>query len=423
MTVRLGSAAYVDGNRHRHPAVRRALDTVASDAGLVVGGSPSSNSGVAGDLADVAVFPSALTGSQLSAQFAASGCSRSGAPGSPSATAGANEATVSWSAPAALTPPVESYLVTALVGGATPANSVSVAAGSTSAMVTGLVGGGSYRFRVQALNVYGAGAAATTSSVTPTGSASTYASTVLGDHPSVFYRLDDGSTSAMADSSGHGATGSYDAPNVTLGQAGPLASDPATSVATNGNFAGQGFPTLPLYSDSRTLEGWINTTSTGFGNIAGYGTQSNTEAFAVGLQPNQVYVSGYNDSLGFTSPVTLDDGNWHFIVVTTNRTSATVYVDGNAVGTQNLGTALDTLPSSSGFIVGAAPWGQGFAGDLADVAVFPSALSAAQVSAQYSTGTAGPFQAQPDLCGPGALHLSPFRLTPEEATRESSLSC
>ena len=302
---------------------------------------------------------------------------------------------MSWSAPAASTPPVESYLVTALVGGSTPANSVSVAAGSTSAMVTGLVGGGSYRFRVQALNVYGAGAAATTSSVTPTGSASTYASTVLKDHPSVFYRLADGATSAMADSSGKGATGSYDAANVTLGAPAALASDPAPSVGTNGNPAGKGFPSLPLYSDSRTLEGWINTTSTGFGFIAGYGAASNTEAFAVGVEPSDVYIAGYNDDLSFTSPVTLDDGNWHFIAVTTNGTSATGYVDGTAIGTENFGTPLDTLASSSGLVVGANPWGQGFSGDLADVAVFPSALSASRVKAQYDAGTAGPFQASP----------------------------
>ncbi len=72
--------------------------------------------------------------------------------------------------------------------------------------------------------------------------------------------------------------------------------------------------------------------------------------------------------------------------MTTNGTSATVYVDGASLGTQTFPTTLDTLPAPQGFR--SAPTSRAaaayFSGDLADVAVFPAALTAAQVAAQYA---------------------------------------
>ncbi len=66
------------------------------------------------------------------------------------------------------------------------------------------------------------------------------------------------------------------------------------------------------------------------------------------IQPNDVLVSGYNDDLTFTTTAAITDGHWHFIAVTTNGTSATVYVDGTSLGTQNFPTTLDTLPAAPG---------------------------------------------------------------------------
>ena len=104
------------------------------------------------------------------------------------------------------------------------------------------------------------------------------------------------------------------------------------------------------------------------------------------IQPGDVFVSGDSDDLTFTTTSSITDGNWHFVAVTTNGTSATVYVDGTSLGTQTFPTVLDTVPAPPGFVVGgyAQDCCGGFDGDLADVAVFPAALTAAQVAAQYS---------------------------------------
>src|SRR6202041_580352 len=109
-----------------------------------------------------------------------------------------------------------------------------------------------------------------------------------------------------------------------------------------------GHPSLPLYNSARTLEGWFNTTSTGTDWLAGYGVQSTSEGFGVGVQPNDVYITGYSDDLVFTSPKLLNDGNWHFVVVTSTGSSATVYVDGVSLGTQNFGQTLNTVASPQG---------------------------------------------------------------------------
>jgi hypothetical protein len=380
------ATAYVDGVSLGTQTFHSTLDTLPTASGLELGAGPQGCCGsFGGDLADLAVFPSVLTSAQVSAQFAASGLGRPPAPGSPVATPGANKATVSWSAPSGADPAVTGYLITAMKG-STPVNAVSVPATASSTSVTGLAGSTAYTFKIQALNEYGASPAATTSAVTPAGTATTYASTVLSANPSVFYRLADTDRGALADSSGNGALGTYTG-QATLGQSGPLVTDPASGISSGccGPAAG-GYPALPLYAHARTLEGWINTTSGGEEFLAGYGNQATAQGFTVATEPSTVIVSGYGDDLSFTSTAALNNGAWHFIVVTTTGTSATVYVDGTSLGSQSFPATLDTLPTASGLLIGAGPQGccGSFSGGLADIAVFPSALTAAQVSAEYT---------------------------------------
>ncbi|HEY3732401.1 MAG TPA: LamG-like jellyroll fold domain-containing protein [Streptosporangiaceae bacterium] len=387
------ATVYVDGISIGTRSFTTPLDTLPTPQGLQIGAGVQGCCGFfSGDLADVAVFPAGLTAAKIAAQFAASGLSTPAAPGSPVATGGVNQATVSWQAPSGSDPAVTGYLITALKG-STAVNSASVPSTASSTSITGLAGGVAYTFQIQALNEYGAGAAATTSAVTPTGTASTYASTVLSAHPSVFYRLADTDRRAMADSSGNGATGGYTA-QPTLGVAGPLVSDPAAAISSNANGpAGGGGPSLPLFNNSRTLEGWIDTTSGGSEFLAGYGTESTSQGFTVLTQPSDVIVSGFGDDLTFTSTTALNNGSWHFVVATTNGTSATVYVDGTSLGSQNFPAPLDTVPAPQGLQIGAGVQGccGFFSGDLADIAIFPTALTAAQVTAEYTASgdTAG----------------------------------
>src|SRR5207247_2879739 len=148
---------------------------------------------------DTAVYPAALTAAQILNHFTLSGNSQPTAPTNVSATSGPNQAAISWS-PASGSPgaPVTSYRVAASSGNATL-----VSGTATSVTLTGLPGGAPLTIAVTALNNFGSGYPSSTASATPTGSAATYASAVIGNSTAAFFRLDDGVGSA-ADSSGNG---------------------------------------------------------------------------------------------------------------------------------------------------------------------------------------------------------------------------
>ena len=92
-----------------------------------------------------------------------------GAPTAVSATAGQEQATVSWTAPASEGDgAITSYRVTPYIG-STAQTPVSVTAPATSKTITGLTGGTPYTFTVTAINTIGAGPESTPSNaVTPT---------------------------------------------------------------------------------------------------------------------------------------------------------------------------------------------------------------------------------------------------------------
>jgi Concanavalin A-like lectin/glucanases superfamily/Fibronectin type III domain len=356
------------------------------------------------NLADVAVYASALTSKQLTAQFAASGYARPAAPSGPSATAGTNSATVTWTAPVASDPPVEGYVVTALAGAAKKAaNAESVPATQTSVSLSGLKGGTAYAFKVQALNAYGGGASVTTAaSVTPTGGTSTYASTVLSDKPSAFYRLGDGASVAMADSSGS-ATGRYVAPDVTLGVSPGAISNDASTAVGNPNYSGNSdiFGTspaeVPLTDQSRSVEVWLQLPTPCGGSdcvnpLVTWGTNNTDNGFEVAeFGSDTIFVSGGgSDTLSFTTPYPINDGAWHQIVVTYDGTTNTVtlYLDGVKVGSaESFSGALDTQPSLLGIselggFIGNAQSSGGL--NVDDVSVYPTVLSRKRVAAHYA---------------------------------------
>jgi hypothetical protein len=106
------------------------------------------------------------------------------------------------------------------------------------------------------------------------------------------------------------------------------------------------------------------------------------------VQGDAILVSAYGDDLSFTAPSSIADGLWHHVVVTYSAGSATAYLDGVAVGTQSFSRALNTAPTTTGLRLGSTHDGGGaYYGALDEVAVYPKALTAAQVSAHYHAGT------------------------------------
>ncbi len=187
-----------------------------------------------------------------------------GAPTPPTgvtAVAAANQATVSWTASSPNASAVTGYVLTASTSGLAQ-NAVGVSGTTTSNVVlTGLAGGTSYTFQVVASNSFGnSPPSAASAPVTPSGSTTTYASTVLGDGPVVYYRLGDPSGSVAADSSGSGRNGSYEG-SVSLGSGSALVNDsnPSFSLGNGSDLRYRLATGLPTGNGARSVEAWINT--------------------------------------------------------------------------------------------------------------------------------------------------------------------
>jgi hypothetical protein len=380
---------YLDGTLIGTSHFGSTLNTLPSS--LWIGSNVQNNNGPGNGvgLAQLSVYPGVLSATVVAAHFAASGNSRPTAPSALTAEAGTNQVTVSWTAATSATSAITSYLVTAY-DGTTPQNAEAVAGSDTSAVLSGLKAGTKYTFTVVARNHYGPGPPATSPAATPTGTATTYASTVLADGPVAYYRLGDSATTLMADSSGKRANGTYNASSVTLGVAGAISNDPDTAAETNGGPLGTATPLLPSEQHARTVVAWVNPTNGGQQYVVGWGQTSNSEGFSVGFAQNDIYVDEYGNTLTFATTASVTSGAWHQIAVTADGTAATAYLDGKSLGTQSFPVTLDTAPDSTLYL-GAAVWGgTGLYGDLDEVAIFPTELSSTAISSLYGNAISSP---------------------------------
>lgn len=98
------------------------------------------------------------------------------------------------------------------------------------------------------------------------------------------------------------------------------------------------------------------------------------------------------------SVASINDGNWHMVLVAVNATGLTLYVDGVNVGATTWAAAVPLLVDSNHDLmigVGLTPpvpdW-ETYPGYLSDVAIFPSTLTAAQSADLYDAwADSGPF--------------------------------
>ena len=87
---------------------------------------------------------------------------------------------------------------------------------------------------------------------------------------------------------------------------------------------------------------------------------------------------------------TINDNNWHHLVVAHNRTgNMVIYLDGIQNATRDISAYNVDLSNSTNFLIGAATSGAGaFPGLIDDVRIYSRALSASEVSALYRSGAA-----------------------------------
>ncbi len=247
-----------------------------------------------------------------------------------------------------------------------------------------------------------ASASVTVSSTSP---ALSYQQTVLNDSPSFLWPLND-SGSTAADATTNGFNGTYES-GTTQGVAGPFSGSTATSfdgqsglVTANSSVSGP---------NAFSIEGWFKTTTNAGGKLIGFGDQptgfsSNYDRHIYMMNDGQIVFGLWNNATEtIESPDVYNDGQWHYVVATLDPTNGmTLYIDGQLIGTN---TNTVAQPYSGYWRVGGDnlngwnldPWGsnsQGttqphsyyFGGTIADVAVYPVALSPAQIGAHYAAG-------------------------------------
>jgi hypothetical protein len=279
---------------------------------------------------------------------------------------------------------------------------------------TGLTPGSSHTYTYAATDgthLSGQSPASASVTVASTSPANSYQQTVLNDSPSFLWPLND-STSTAADASSHGFNGTY-VSGTTQGVAGPFTSSTATSFdGQSGDVSAQNSVTGP---QKFSIEAWFKTTTNTGGKIVGFGNassgmSSNYDRHIYMMNDGQLTFGVYNNAIETVqSPGVYNDGQWHYVVATYNSSASgnnmNLYVDGQLVasgrsssaqsysgywrvGSDNLNGGWNIDPWGSNSQGTTQPNSYYFGGTIADVAVYPAALTAAQIAAHWAAGLA-----------------------------------
>ena len=259
---------------------------------------------------------------------------------------------------------------------------------------TGLSPGATYTYRVTASDGNGNTATSGSTSITvPGGTAPPYPNRVLADRASLYWRLgsgEGGSADVLGYDNGVNGAGVTNSSSSALGS--------GTGYRFSGTSGGQVGGSLRQVSpDAFSAEVWFRTTTSSGGRLFGFGT---TNSGASGIADRHVYLSNtgqltfgvLQDNLRkvITSAGSYRDGRWHQVVATESSAGASLYVDGALVRSDA------SIIKGQGYYgywrIGGdttAGWpnrgtSDYLAGDLDEFAVYPYALTAAQVQAHYA---------------------------------------
>lgn len=212
---------------------------------------------------------------------------------------------------------------------------------------------------------------------------SRYAAEVRNDRPSAWLRLSE-TSGPPVDSAGAGATTDPWTAAPAYGAASAVGDvdDRSVTVAADQRSAVQVTPAVSTGAGS-TIELWVKP-GTGVPDFshfltAGHGdwkVAMRTYNQLAGAWRGSVYGARFGGEMVFPG---FDPGAWHHVVLTMAGGVSTTYLDGRKVGEDGGGETL-TL---SRFTFGSRAGANAFAGSLDEVAVYPSALSAARVCAHY----------------------------------------
>ena len=271
----------------------------------------------------------------------------------------------------------------------------------------GLAPGSTHTYRLYVSDGFGntISRLAPTATVSSSDSGSAYTEAVQADAPKYYWPLDESSGATAYDHSGFDdmtlGTGT------TRGTPGIIA--PTTATAFSGSSTAFGAsPVAETGPDVFTVEAWINTTTTSGGKIIGFGNS------ATGNSSNydrQVYMDNagrlwFGNHPGgvrtVNSSASFNDGQWHHVAATLGAAGMTLYVDGKIVGTRS--DVTNGQQFSGRWRVGgdnlggwpSRPSSNYFAGTIAQVAVYPTALTRQQLVSHYvASGRTSPLPTAP----------------------------
>jgi PKD repeat protein len=264
---------------------------------------------------------------------------------------------------------------------------------------------GTVRYRVVATDPFGNSVATAwvpvdVAAATP-GQARPYADVVRADSPQSYWRLGEKSGSTAADAMGRAAL--TVGAGVTKGAAGAL--EPADKDAAF-SFNGSSTATLATSSaaaapNTFTQEAWFSTTSRTGGRVMGFANakSGNSSTYdrqvwmdaqgRVNFTVNTTVLWIFTQQRTVTSTASFNDGKYHHVAAAMSPAGMVLYVDGKQVGARTDTTAGQSY--NGYFRVGSDKAFGGsntFTGSIDEVAVYPKALSAAQVAAHATGGGA-----------------------------------
>ncbi len=229
---------------------------------------------------------------------------------------------------------------------------------------------------------------------------------------------------------------------VTRNEAGAVADDANAAAAFAGSSTGLAATKSATPGPATfSVEAWFKTTSTRGGKIVGFGSaasgdSSNYDRHLYLNNNGQVYFGVYTSSAAtVNSTATYRDGQWHHAVGTLDGTGMKLFVDGVRVAARADATTPqaydgfwriggDNLSSWS-----SRPTSKYFAGTIDDVAVYPTALTTAQIRAHYAaSGRTATVPARPtDAYGQAVYDAAPeaywrFNETSGSAVSDSGIN-
>ncbi|MFJ9902304.1 LamG-like jellyroll fold domain-containing protein [Streptomyces sp. NPDC101152] len=239
------------------------------------------------------------------------------------------------------------------------------------------------------------------------GSGSHFASMVLDSNPTDYWRLGDTTGSATAKDGVAANEGTTDATaaNVTFGQPGPLAGTPATAASFNGTSSYVSLPdNLPANSSNLAVGMWFKTTQAG-GTLFSYQSGKPGTSVSSGFVPSmyvgtdgKLHAEFWNGHAApMASPNAVNDGKWHYAVLSGARTDQSLFLDGAKVATLTGSTiSYGSWPYTTvgaGELAGSWPsvpsgnalgW---FNGQIEDVSFLQHPLGLPAVQQEYASAT------------------------------------